>query len=145
MGTQLNFNDVSLSEMEKVAKEVLAAFPDVKVFLLSGNLGAGKTTLTQKFCQLLRCQDTASSPTYAIMNEYKTIEGNAIFHLDLYRLRSEQEALDAGIEEVLNSGSYCFVEWFEVGQQLLPENCVLIEIEKNNNEKRNINVALKKF
>lgn len=143
MSSQLIFKDVSLSKLEKVAKEVLAVFPDVRVFLLNGNLGAGKTTLTQNFCQLLRCQDAASSPTYAIVNEYKTIDGSAIFHLDLYRLQSEQEALDAGIEEVLNSGCYCFVEWFAVGQQLLPENCVLIEIEKTSNETRNITVALK--
>lgn len=131
--------------MENVSKQILAAFPDVKVFLLSGNVGAGKTTLTQKFCHLLRCQDKVSSPTYSIVNAYETIEGNAIYHLDLYRLKTAQEAFDAGIEELLNSGSYCFVEWFETGLQLLPANCVLIEIERNNSGTRNIKVSRKMF
>lgn len=132
------FKQISLQEMPLVAKDILMLFPTVKVFLLQGNLGAGKTTLTQSFCKLLNVIDGTSSPTYSIVNEYKNIQGNSVFHLDLYRLKNAEEALNAGVEEVLFSGSYCFVEWFEIAENLLPENCVIIEIEKAENNTRNI-------
>lgn len=132
------FKQISLQEMPLVAKEILALFPTAKVFLLQGNLGAGKTTLTQNFCKLLNVIDTAASPTYSIVNEYKTAQGNSVFHLDLYRLKNVEETLNAGVEEVLFSGCYCFVEWFEIAEDLLPENCAIIEIEKAESDTRNI-------
>jgi tRNA threonylcarbamoyladenosine biosynthesis protein TsaE len=132
------FEEVDLATMEKVAETILAAFPDVRVFLLRGNLGGGKTTLTQCFCRLLQCNDIATSPTYSIVQEYQSARGNSIFHIDLYRIQSEKEALEAGIEELVNSGEYCFVEWFDVAQNLIDNTSVLIKIEKTENDLRKI-------
>jgi len=134
------FEQVQLADMATVAKAILQLFPNTKVFLLKGNLGAGKTTLTQHFCKELHSTDTVSSPTYAIANQYATNSSAYIFHIDLYRLKTEEEVLDAGIEEMLFSPHYCFIEWYEVAQALLPENCVQIEIEKQDTDTRKITV-----
>lgn len=132
------FKQVSKGEMANVANEILQHFATNKIFLLKGDLGAGKTTLTQEFCKLLNCVDAAASPTYSIINEYKTQNGLSVFHLDLYRIKNETEALQAGVEDIFFSGNYCFVEWFEVARNLLPDNCILIELEKTAIDKRRI-------
>jgi len=107
-----------------------------KIFLLIGDLGAGKTTFTKYFTQLIDSEDNASSPTYSVINEYKLKEGLA-YHIDLYRLNSLQEAMDIGIEDYFYSGAYCFIEWPELIKPILPNEHHTLEfhILENGNRK----------
>lgn len=118
----------SPGEATAVARELLSTFPERKIWLIRGEMGAGKTTLIKAFCTELEVTDPTSSPTFAIVNEYHTSRRERIFHFDLYRLRSEQEALDLGFEEYLSSGSYCFIEWPEMAVRLLPGTAVNVQI-----------------
>lgn len=108
------------------------------IFLLAGEMGAGKTTFVKTLCKHLNCSTEANSPTYSIVNEYVTFSGKTIFHADLYRLNHIHEAIDIGIEEYLNaSNAYCFIEWANVIQPLLEqysEGVLNITFEKNNED-----------
>ncbi len=99
--------------LEEVARQVLAAWPHHRIFLFRGELGAGKTTLIQRFCRQLQVTDTVQSPTFALVNVYATADGDEVYHLDLYRIEQPAEALDIGLTEYLDSGRYCFIEWPE--------------------------------
>lgn len=106
-----------------------------RIFCLKGELGAGKTTFVKKMLSKLGVQDDVTSPTYSIINEYKYDKG-VIYHLDLYRLNTIEEALEIGIEEYLQSDNYCFIEWYELIEPLLPNNCVKIEIDAQEDSSR---------
>ncbi len=103
----------SIEEINLAAKWLLEQAGNSKVIAFHGELGAGKTTLISVICGELGVKDTVSSPTFSIINIYETESGSRLYHLDLYRLKSEQEAIEAGIEECVESGSFCFVEWPE--------------------------------
>lgn len=109
-----------MEELDKVARAFVAAFPLPQTFVVSGEMGAGKTTFIKKICELLGT-DMASSPTFSLVNEYVTDKGVKIFHFDLYRVKSLEEALDFGFEEYLEQGAYVFIEWPEVVMPLLGE------------------------
>lgn len=112
----------------KQAAEALLAFAgDEKIFLFYGPMGAGKTTFISTLCRLLGSEDEAGSPTFSIVNEY-AYDGGLIYHFDFYRLNSEIEALDFGIEEYLYSKEFCFLEWPEKIASLLPEHYVKVQI-----------------
>ncbi len=100
---------------------------------LYGTLGAGKTTLVQAFCRWLGVVDTANSPTFSLINEYeyRDSEGQSalVHHLDLYRLNTVQEAFDIGIEEILYDPWYCFIEWPQLIEDMLPDDCVKIQLD----------------
>lgn len=115
-------------ELELIAADLIAGFPDQRLFVLSGSMGAGKTTLIQSLCRVLQVVDVVNSPTFSIVNEYLTAEGSSVFHFDLYRLRKEEELLDIGYEDYFYSGSYCFVEWPEMAAGLIPDDCIHIWI-----------------
>lgn len=125
------YNLGSLREIDTVAAQILNDFPDFRVFLLSGNLGAGKTTLTQAFCRCLEVMDEVVSPTYTLINEYMTVNGNNVYHADLYRVKNTAEAIDTGIEDYMESGSYCFIEWPEILEPVLPHKFVKLDIRNN--------------
>lgn len=125
----------NISEVPKVAKQILFFAKDKKVFCFYGELGAGKTTLIKSICKQLGVMDEGSSPTFALVNEYVAKNGNKIFHLDCYRLKNESEFFDIGYEEYLFSGNYCFIEWPEKIEHLLPEDCAKIKIEVRNEER----------
>ncbi len=108
------------------------------LLLLTGDLGAGKTTLIQTICKQLNVIDEVNSPTFSIINEYKTETNESIFHLDLYRLKDENEALDIGIEDYLYDDNYTFIEWPEIIESLLPDNLMRIHIENIDNSTRKI-------
>lgn len=93
-------------------------------------MGAGKTTFIKAICEELAVKDTVNSPTFSIVNEYETAEGEIIYHFDCYRINKIQEALDLGAEEYMYSDNYCFIEWPENIEQILPENAVNVEIEE---------------
>jgi tRNA threonylcarbamoyladenosine biosynthesis protein TsaE len=99
-------------------------------------MGAGKTTFIKAFSKLLGVKDTMSSPTFSLVNEYQTSQNQKIFHFDVYRIKSEDEALDMGIEEYLYSGNWCFIEWSEKIPNLIPEEFSLLTIKILSNGNR---------
>jgi tRNA threonylcarbamoyladenosine biosynthesis protein TsaE len=114
----------SLDKINEAAKTFLQAIGDKKVIALHGQMGAGKTTFVRAICDMLQVNDTVSSPTFSIINEYHSAEGKVIYHLDLYRLKDDQEAINAGAEDCFYSGNLCFVEWPEITPALFPDDTV---------------------
>ncbi len=129
--------EYTLSEIDEVATEISKRLKH-KIVLLNGQMGAGKTTLVKAIAKALGVREVANSPTFSIVNEYPTIEGGVLYHFDMYRLESEEEAYDFGIEEYLDSGNFCFIEWSERISNLLPEEVHTIDIEIVNNTVRQI-------
>lgn len=113
-----------IQDIEKAAGEFLEKVAQRKVFAFHGDMGAGKTTFITTVCKVLGVEDVVSSPTFSIINLYKTTEGQVIYHLDLYRLKDEEEAIMAGVEDCFYSGNYCFTEWPEKAPGLFPDNTV---------------------
>jgi tRNA threonylcarbamoyladenosine biosynthesis protein TsaE len=99
-------------------------------------MGVGKTTLIKKLCTLLGVEGTTSSPTFSLVNEYQTTENQIVYHFDCYRLKSETEALDMGIDEYLYSGNWCFIEWSEKIKTLIPELHTVVNIKLRSDGKR---------
>ena len=129
----------SLHEIKDVAEKILAQNPK-KVVLFNGEMGAGKTTLIKELCLQLGVLNSISSPTFSLVNEYQTTNNHMIYHFDCYRLKSETEALDFGIEDYLYSGNYCFIEWSEKIPSLLPTEHSIISLEIVEDGKRKINL-----
>jgi tRNA threonylcarbamoyladenosine biosynthesis protein TsaE len=118
-----------LSDLDRIAGDILTECASMRLFYLSGPMGAGKTTLVKSFCRHLQVNDTVSSPTFAIINEYAGAQESSVYHFDFYRMKNPEEAFDLGYEDYLYSGNYCFIEWPEVVQSLLPlHNAAVIKI-----------------
>lgn len=132
----------SEAEIAQVIQSFLPYTIPLKIFTFEGNLGAGKTTFIKYLTKYLNSTTETSSPTYSIVNEYFINNSNKIFHLDLYRLNSIEEALDIGIEEYLDSNQYCFIEWAEIIEPLLPEKFVKIQFEKLDEKQRKITIFI---
>ena len=133
----------SLQEWPKVVKTLLSYADGRKKFVLQGEIGAGKTTLVQAFCTALGVNEPVTSPTFSLINEYSySVSPNEvhkkIYHLDLYRLKSLEEALDLGIEDLLSNAAYCFIEWPELIQPLLSDDLVVIKIVVEQDSSRKI-------
>jgi tRNA threonylcarbamoyladenosine biosynthesis protein TsaE len=116
-----------LHEINRAAKEVLEFSGDRRIVAFYGEMGVGKTTLIKEICNVLGSEDTVSSPTYSIVNEYAG-PGNTIYHFDFYRIKNEEEALDMGYEEYFDSGSLCLIEWPEKISNLLPSGIVKVHL-----------------
>lgn len=116
------------TELTTLAREFLSFAGHRKVFLFQGDLGAGKTTLIKSICHELGVQHGLSSPSFSIVNEYTTENGDKIFHFDLYRLKSAEECLSIGFTDYLDSGNYCLVEWPEIGEYFYSDDVVWIKI-----------------
>lgn len=114
----------SIESIEDVAFQLLQTFELHRIFLFTGNLGAGKTTFISAICKSLGCIDIVSSPTFSLINEYK-IGSESLFHFDLYRLKNLEETMDIGFEEYIYSGNYCFIEWPEKVTKILPKELVV--------------------
>ena len=119
----------SLSEIETVATNLLPYLTN-KIILVNGDMGAGKTTMIKALCKALNSPDVVSSPTFSLINEYRTANDQPLYHFDCYRIENEEEAYDFGAEEYLHSGHLCFIEWSENIASLLPEKCSSLMIEK---------------
>ena len=130
-----------LAELPSLAEKILAACGSRRIFAIYGDLGAGKTTLVKALCLLLEAGDVVKSPTFAIVNEYEAPEGS-IFHFDFYRIKRLEEAYDLGFEEYFDSGHFCFIEWPEMVEPLLPGDIVDIRIETTGPTSRRISVKL---
>jgi tRNA threonylcarbamoyladenosine biosynthesis protein TsaE len=110
-----------------------------KIFAFFGAMGAGKTTIIKAICEVLGAKDIITSPTFTIVNEYGIITGGSIYHIDFYRIKKTEEAFDFGIEEYLESGSYCFMEWPELVEGILSPSTVNVRITVDENEQRILN------
>ena len=117
-------------ELSLVGDIIINHFPKKNIVLLKGNLGAGKTTFVKSFAKKLGCTQTVQSPTYSIVNEYKTVDGKTIAHFDLYRIKNVAELIDLGFEDYLLNNDYCLIEWYEVAEKLLPKSLVHVSIEQ---------------
>ena len=129
----------SLSEIETVATNLLPYLTN-KVILVNGDMGAGKTTMIKALCKALNSPDVVSSPTFSLINEYRTANDQPLYHFDCYRIENEEEAYDFGAEEYLHSGHLCFIEWSENIASLLPEKYSSLIIEKIDTITRKITV-----
>ncbi len=116
----MEFTVQSFNDLEKVAQEIIH-HSKYKIFTLTGNLGAGKTTLVKEFCKILDSNDDVTSPTFSIVNEY-LIPSGKVYHFDLYRINDKEELLNIGFNEYIDSGNYCFIEWPEISETELPEH-----------------------
>jgi tRNA threonylcarbamoyladenosine biosynthesis protein TsaE len=121
----------STDDLDKISHEILRLFPDRRVLGFYGQMGAGKTTLIKNLCKHLGVTDIVNSPTFAIVNEYRTVQGEPVYHMDFYRLTSSRELMDIGCEEYFYSGNYCLIEWPGKFEELLPDNFVYIQIVVN--------------
>jgi tRNA threonylcarbamoyladenosine biosynthesis protein TsaE len=104
-------------------------------------MGAGKTTIIKAICENLGAVDIVSSPTFTLVNEYRTSNGETLFHIDFYRIKKQEEVYDFGIEEYLTGDSYCFMEWPELIEELLPPETLIIRISVDNNEQRILSLS----
>lgn len=132
----------SVEALQTVADKLISAFPEQRVFALYGKMGAGKTTFIQSICEVIGTNDNVTSPTFALINEYKTNDFSSIFHFDFYRIKDIEEAFDLGYEDYLYSGQYCFIEWPEKIESLLPERFVEVHIAADEKENRLITARL---
>jgi len=131
-----------LADIPTAAKQILEMIGDKRIVLLKGNLGAGKTTLTQQIVSTLGHTGSTSSPTYSLVNEYEGRNG-PIYHMDLYRLNDLDEAYDIGIEDYLYSGNYCFIEWPELIMDMIEgEPYAQMNIEQVEDGVRKVEILL---
>jgi tRNA threonylcarbamoyladenosine biosynthesis protein TsaE len=116
-------------ELEPLALQILENFKKQRVFTFSGNLGVGKTAFIKYLCKVLGVKEAVSSPTFALINEYVGANNLKVYHFDMYRIKNVQEAYDIGCEEYFYSGNYCFIEWPEMAQELMPDDAVNVKME----------------
>ncbi len=127
--------------MSAAAKKLLKHAGDSRIFAFYGSLGAGKTTIIKAICEVLGAIDIVSSPTFTLVNEYRTSKGETLYHIDFYRIKKQEEVFDFGIEEYLSGDSYCFMEWPDLVEKILPPERVNIIITVDENEQRTLLVS----
>lgn len=130
----------SLDGIADAARQFVHAMGENKVFAMFGPMGVGKTTFIKAVCEVLGVQDTITSPTFAIVNEYRTDSGEQIFHFDFYRIRKVEEAYDMGYEDYIYSGAVCFLEWPELIEELLPDDAVRVTLTEEEDGTRTITI-----
>lgn len=126
-----------LHDISSIAKEIISKAQH-KTLLFYGKMGVGKTTLIKEICKQLGIKDVTSSPTFSLVNEYHANTGEIVYHFDFYRLNSESEAYDIGIEEYFNSGNWCLIEWPENIENLVPLESSIVKITELSDGKRSI-------
>ena len=136
---QLNYN---LSEIKSIATQLWNEYNEYKVWAFYAEMGSGKTTFIHALCDVLNVRDAVGSPTFAIINEYISPVAGEIFHMDWYRIKDETEAIQAGCEDCIESGNYCFIEWPEKAPELLPPDYLHISFEIINKNERRINAVV---
>lgn len=132
----------TLNDIKDVAARFLTELDHRKIFAIDAEMGTGKTTFILALLKAMGVEDPDGSPTYSLVNSYQSPKYGKIYHFDVYRLKDEMEALNIGIEEMLYDGGYCFIEWPEKIQNLLPTNTIWVYIRKNENGERIISVKL---
>jgi tRNA threonylcarbamoyladenosine biosynthesis protein TsaE len=132
----------SLEGLQGVAECVIESLEGRNVVAFCGAMGAGKTTLISAIMEHLGSEDTVTSPTFALVNQYKTAEGEAVYHFDFYRTEKLSEVYDLGYEEYFYSGSTCLIEWPEKVEELLPESYAKVEIKAIEDDLRQYTISL---
>ena len=121
----------NLEKIREAAMEFVANIGEGTVFAFYGKMGAGKTTFVKAVCEELGVEDVITSPTFAIVNEYRSeTSGELIYHFDFYRVKKIEEVYDMGFEDYFYSGALCFIEWPELCEEVLPEDTVKVTIEE---------------
>ncbi|MGL5563200.1 MAG: tRNA (adenosine(37)-N6)-threonylcarbamoyltransferase complex ATPase subunit type 1 TsaE [Tannerellaceae bacterium] len=136
--TEITIN--GLDSIRDAAKAFIEAMDDRTVFAFYGDMGAGKTTFIKAICEELGVEDVINSPTFAIVNEYRSDSDELIYHFDFYRINKVEEAYDFGYEDYLYSGALCFIEWPEKIEELLPSDIVNVIIKENEDGTRTVSV-----
>jgi tRNA threonylcarbamoyladenosine biosynthesis protein TsaE len=131
-----------LENIQEAAAKFLSAVNINGVFAFHGEMGAGKTTFIHALCEAIAVKENISSPTFSIINQYSTTQGKAIYHMDLYRLKDETEAVNAGVEDCLYSGNTCLVEWPEKAPGIFPDGTVHITITMLDTNTRKLSINL---
>ena len=128
-----------LNEISVIAKDVITK-ANHKIILFYGEMGSGKTTLIKEIVKQLGVEDTVNSPTFSLVNEYHSLKGGVIYHFDFYRIENEEEAFDIGLEEYLYRNHWCFIEWPDKVENLLPLESVAVHLSINHNNTRTIQI-----
>jgi len=128
-----------LDHIEEAAREFIGQMGDDTVFAFYGKMGAGKTTFIKALCKLLGVEDEVNSPTFAIINEYRSeTTAELIYHFDFYRIKKLEEVYDLGYEDYFYSGALCFIEWPELVEELLPLDAKKVTITENSDGSRTL-------
>ena len=127
--------------LHSAAKELINHTQGNKILAFYGAMGSGKTTIIKAICEILGATDIVTSPTFTLVNEYKTSTGESLFHFDFYRIKETEEVFDFGIEEYFSSDFYCFMEWPELVEEILPSGTVRIQIEVTDDEQRILHLS----
>jgi len=136
----LQLSSVGLDDLDGTATKILNFCGSIRVILLFGELGSGKTTLVQAMGRVLEVKDHITSPTFSIINEYLTAKGEVLYHFDCYRLRTLKEAIDIDMEDYFYSGRYCFVEWPEIVGSIWPAPAVKVSISRVSESLRSMSI-----
>jgi len=124
-----------ISELKDVAISLLSLKKDRNIICFYGEMGVGKTTLIKEICKALGVADIVSSPTFSVVNEYKSVNKEMIYHFDFYRLEKEEEAYDMGYEEYFYHGNLCLIEWPEKIESLVPKDVIEVRLTQNGEQR----------
>lgn len=127
-----------IGSINETAREFIKLIDQDTVFAFYGNMGAGKTTFIKAICEELGVTDVINSPTFAIVNEYRSATAELIYHFDFYRINKIEEAYDFGYEDYFYSGALCFIEWPEKIEEILPGDAVKVTIKENEDGTRSV-------
>lgn len=132
-----------IQHVDDIAAQLIKAFPDTRIYVFEADMGSGKTTLISAFCRQLNAIDVASSPTFAIVNEYALRDGGRAYHMDWYRLKHAEDAFEAGVADILKQkDAYIFIEWPQIAASLLEGyNYVKIHLEPKSETERNLTTS----
>ena len=135
----MEIKNEKLDNIREAAKQFIANIGDSTVFAFYGNMGAGKTTFVKAVCEELGVDDVITSPTFSIVNEYRSEQtGELIYHFDFYRVKKIEEVYDMGFEDYFYSGALCFIEWPELCEEVLPDDTVKVSINEEPDGSRTI-------
>ena len=124
-----------ISELNEISQSIINRIGDKDIICFYGEMGVGKTPLIKALCEKLGVKDNVSSPTFSIVNEYVSLDGESIFHFDFYRMEKEEEAFDMGYEDYFYNGELCLIEWPEKVKSIIPEDIMRIDIIKNKDQR----------
>lgn len=129
----------NIGEIDKAAAEFISGIKGNKIIAFYAPMGAGKTTFTTAICKQMGIDENEiSSPTFSIVNEYKTGNGDSVYHFDFYRIQRQEEAFDIGFQDYIDSGKLCMIEWAENIDEILPEDSLKVYISVNEDESRTV-------
>lgn len=129
----MDFKAYSTDDLSGISKAIIDAAKDYRLFAFYGKMGVGKTTLILHLLKAIGVNEVGNSPTYSLVNEYHDSQGEPVYHFDFYRIETIDEVYDIGYEEYMYSGAYCFIEWPEKIEELLPDDVVKIHITEEEN------------